>query len=536
MLHPLENPPESKSWILRDLVAAARKGRLRVPPFQRGLRWDSSDVRELLDSIRHGYPIGTLLLWKRKEPAPACTVKFGPVAFDAAQTSDALWVVDGQQRTTALTAALLHPSPDPKIRADTYEFYFDLEAEAFVRRSARVIPPETWLPLWEMGDSNRLLVWLDQHNAVLDEAHKNTAIRVANSIQEYQVPSVIVETENDRVLREIFRRTNNMGRRLSQNEVFQALYIGSPGEQPSSLAELSEALSDLPFGNLEKLPYRQIVLGMRGVEPTRNIRTLRFDEPDWKGALAEATGALRRAIVFLKNEVGIPVAQLVPYAAFFTLLARFFQQFAEPGPRPRELLARWVWRAAVSAQFRGDATKIRAAFHAIKESDEASVQRLLHLLPRTHIALDPDFDLRTSSGKLIALALLHVRPRDLETGAVLDVQQLFAEADANPFARIVRNPENRPKAPGNCLVVAAPSRTGWDKRVAAALKSASLTTLQSHLISPAAVEIFSETRWEGFLQVRNQAVAVTAREFLAVRTRLNETDRPSLEAIASVEG
>jgi len=37
------------------------RGHVRVPSFQRGLRWEASDVQDLFDSIYRGYPIGSLL-------------------------------------------------------------------------------------------------------------------------------------------------------------------------------------------------------------------------------------------------------------------------------------------------------------------------------------------------------------------------------------------------------------------------------------------------------------------------------------------
>jgi len=54
--------PTAKTFSLIDLVAAASAGRLRIPEFQRPLRWQWKDVSRLFDSIVKGYPIGNLLL------------------------------------------------------------------------------------------------------------------------------------------------------------------------------------------------------------------------------------------------------------------------------------------------------------------------------------------------------------------------------------------------------------------------------------------------------------------------------------------
>ena len=77
-------------------------GRVRIPKFQRPLRWDAKDVLSLLDSVYRGYPIGTLLFWRR--PAEADPIVHGTVSIAAPAVTDALWVVDGQQRIISLIA------------------------------------------------------------------------------------------------------------------------------------------------------------------------------------------------------------------------------------------------------------------------------------------------------------------------------------------------------------------------------------------------------------------------------------------------
>lgn len=66
---PLERPPQALTLNVRRLLGKVLAGEIRVPDFQRPLRWRSADVVKLFDSILKGYPIGALLFWKR--PAPA---------------------------------------------------------------------------------------------------------------------------------------------------------------------------------------------------------------------------------------------------------------------------------------------------------------------------------------------------------------------------------------------------------------------------------------------------------------------------------
>ncbi|MEL6181637.1 MAG: DUF262 domain-containing protein, partial [Myxococcota bacterium] len=106
----LPERPRAETFLVEDLLGEAKRGRLRVPRFQRGLQWQGRHVRELFDSIVRGFPIGSLLLWSRN--APNAIVRFGPVVVDV-PAQQAHYIVDGQQRITALVGALLHPEDRP---------------------------------------------------------------------------------------------------------------------------------------------------------------------------------------------------------------------------------------------------------------------------------------------------------------------------------------------------------------------------------------------------------------------------------------
>ena len=53
----LDSAPMAATYDVEDLVTMAWKGEIRVPHFQRGLRWGREDVRRLFDSIVRGYPL-----------------------------------------------------------------------------------------------------------------------------------------------------------------------------------------------------------------------------------------------------------------------------------------------------------------------------------------------------------------------------------------------------------------------------------------------------------------------------------------------
>lgn len=82
---------EQKSII--EIIKDAVNKRVDIPEFQREFVWDPEQVKLLVESLYRNYPIGSFLLWDSKEYQESKTA-------EGTQTS--LWIVDGQQRTTAL--------------------------------------------------------------------------------------------------------------------------------------------------------------------------------------------------------------------------------------------------------------------------------------------------------------------------------------------------------------------------------------------------------------------------------------------------
>lgn len=78
------------------LLAWIDSGEVAIPEIQRPFVWDSTKVRNLLDSIYKGFPIGYIITWKN----PNVRLK------DGTNSEGKKVLIDGQQRITALTAAL----------------------------------------------------------------------------------------------------------------------------------------------------------------------------------------------------------------------------------------------------------------------------------------------------------------------------------------------------------------------------------------------------------------------------------------------
>lgn len=74
-----------------------QSGEIAIPEIQRPFVWSASQVRNLLDSLLQGFPVGYMIMWR----SPDVKLK------DGSRSAGKRILIDGQQRMTALMAALL---------------------------------------------------------------------------------------------------------------------------------------------------------------------------------------------------------------------------------------------------------------------------------------------------------------------------------------------------------------------------------------------------------------------------------------------
>lgn len=86
-----------------DILSDVKNGRVGLPDLQRPFVWQDNKIRELLDSMMKGYPIGYIMLWASPDDYEN-TVHIGKNEKIYKRPNDL--VIDGQQRLTALLAAM----------------------------------------------------------------------------------------------------------------------------------------------------------------------------------------------------------------------------------------------------------------------------------------------------------------------------------------------------------------------------------------------------------------------------------------------
>ena len=85
------------NYTVEALLASIKSKEIAIPEMQRPFVWDASKVRDLLDSLYKGFPVGYIIVWQN----PKVKLKDGTTAAGKKV------LIDGQQRITALTAAIV---------------------------------------------------------------------------------------------------------------------------------------------------------------------------------------------------------------------------------------------------------------------------------------------------------------------------------------------------------------------------------------------------------------------------------------------
>ena len=197
--------------LIETLLAWVNSGEVAIPEIQRPFVWDSSKVRDLMDSLYQGYPIGYVIAWRN----PNVRLK------DGSLSEGKKILIDGQQRVTALTAAILGQYVVNK----TYErvkikIAFHPIDERFEVQNPAIIKDKTWLPDISHAINGDLFEIAEQYfelNPTVDKKQVRNAFSNLVNIPKKQIGIIELAADLDiETVTEIFIRINSKGVVLSQ--------------------------------------------------------------------------------------------------------------------------------------------------------------------------------------------------------------------------------------------------------------------------------------------------------------------------------
>ena len=200
---------------VETILAWVKSKEIAIPEIQRPFVWERTDVRDLLDSLYSGFPVGYLITWKN----PTVRLKTGGLS------SGRKILIDGQQRVTALMTSLL----GEKVLNDDYEelrmvVSFNPLTEALEVANVALKNDSFWIyDIAEVFTSQKSIYAIVKEYCERNKCNPDQEEQVAHALGRLEKikNNQIGIIELDQALevewvQEIFKRVNSQGKKLSQ--------------------------------------------------------------------------------------------------------------------------------------------------------------------------------------------------------------------------------------------------------------------------------------------------------------------------------
>jgi hypothetical protein len=198
---------------IQTLLTWIDSGEIAIPEIQRPFVWSASKVRDLIDSLYRGYPVGYLIAWRN----PSVKLK------DGSTSRGKRILIDGQQRVTALMAALLGKYIVNKDYQNVrIKIAFHPQEEKFEVSNPAIAKNKAWIPdISSIINPNfQMFIFVKQYCEENEDVNENDifkTVELLRSIVNNQIGLIELNSDLDiDTVTEIFIRINSQGAVLSQ--------------------------------------------------------------------------------------------------------------------------------------------------------------------------------------------------------------------------------------------------------------------------------------------------------------------------------
>lgn len=202
------------NYTVDTLLSSIKSGSVAIPEMQRPFVWDGTKVRDLIDSLYKGFPVGYIIVWQN----PDVKLK------DGTTSSGKRVLIDGQQRITAMAAAIV----GQEVLDDHYKWRriaiaFNPLEEKFEVANNAIRKSSKWIadisPVLEPAfDTFSFVMDYCKKNGIEDQMPKiNSIVNKLRGIQNNSLGVITLADDLDiDSVTEIFIRINSKGVVLSQ--------------------------------------------------------------------------------------------------------------------------------------------------------------------------------------------------------------------------------------------------------------------------------------------------------------------------------
>jgi hypothetical protein len=199
--------------LIETVLAWTKSGEIAIPEIQRPFVWEASRVRDLIDSLYEGFPIGYLIAWKN----PNVRLK------DGTYSEGKKVLIDGQQRVTAMGAAILglqvinKEYKKTRIKIAFHPIKEEFEVQTFIMANDPQWIPDIAEVFSAHAHSYSMITQYLEKNPSVDKEIVINSINNLFSLTKRQIGMIDLESDLDiETVTEIFIRINSQGVTLSQ--------------------------------------------------------------------------------------------------------------------------------------------------------------------------------------------------------------------------------------------------------------------------------------------------------------------------------
>ena len=494
---------DHKTYKIRNLIDDYRQGRLVIPEFQRDYVWKPGKAPKLIDSLYHGFPVSSLLVWESNGDVK--TRRRNPHQARSARTN---WLIDGQQRV--ITLARSH-SGDEGI-----DVVFNIQNEAFRRSNAATLRDPDWIRVSEIWDEEGFRRLRRNYDNDVVEERLDRVRRVLD----YEIPAVhMVDHSFDDAV-QAFTRINTLGVKLKKQDIESANVAAKhSGFIRDEVAPKIAELARLGFDRVDVTHLFRACAFLAHPDGRRRTPLHELDRREVMKAWKMTLKGLESTLNLVRSELGLVNMRILWSGS---LLVPPLVLCATMGPRERKdrEIAGWIALASLLHRYSGSSeTALEQDLRACRNHDpiRALLKNLRSKRDRLQ-AVERDFQggLADKSGLFAVYVACHQRKvQDLFGGGKILLQDNIDRHHLLPRAQF----DVRERARADVLANIAFIKGGTNKSIGAAspdvyLKKTSAKVLDSQCI-PRDPALWSVDAADDFWGGRREALASAFNDFLA---------------------
>lgn len=441
---------ETKTRTIDSLLSDIRYGNICVPPFQRDFVWERDMIKDLFDSIRRNYPIGSVLMWK---PALAMNWlnnhEIGSFKLERSYEKD-WYVLDGFQRLSSLFGCLTNPDKSELDRDEqkyntNFSLYYDLKDEEFLYIKNNHSNQPYQIPVYVLMSSSDFRQYSrmyienqlpqDEIDLYLDRADA-----LSSRLLEYRIACIEISNANIEEAVDIFSRLNSKGIEITYDWMVNALSY-KDGEFKFA-EEISSVKKQLKPYNFEDIPRNAVFRCVQSAFDKLYIDQTEIEKLARRDDFVERTKStmplIVRAVQFLHDELFVSKYKLLPYNTQLIFIIEFFRQLPNPTELQLQDLKKWFWKTTYCNYFTiNTLTSQRKAFEQfcayLKGNDVALFYEDEDKVPYPTLPFPKQILLNGVRSRAVVLFLNKLKSEDRPAYEILKDWPIFEEEDYSLF-------------------------------------------------------------------------------------------------------